>query len=140
MITRGFNFFKDISRFECRNSSEIYKVLIDPNHFFNRGRHLLPKTSLAVSYLCQMYVLLLACPLAPLPYVAGDALPCLKAMIVVVATMVCSRVPGSLETGSGLAAVTQSTTGLFPCSLSMCRWKERDLETCGCFQVELLTL
>ena len=139
MITRGFNFFKDISRFECRNSSEIYKVLIDPNHF-NRGRHLLTKTSLVVSYLCQMYVLLLACPLAPLPYVAVDALPCLKAMIAVVNTMVCSRVPGSLETGSGLAAVTQSTTGLFLWSLSMCRWKERGLETCGCFQVELLTL
>lgn len=38
----------------------IYKVLIDPNHFFNRGGSSLPKTSLAGSYLCQMHGLLLA--------------------------------------------------------------------------------
>lgn len=87
-----------------------------------------------------------ACPPACLPAcsltlqcVAGDALLCLKAVIVDVATTVCSRVPGSLGTGSGLGTVTQSTTGLFLCSLSTCRWKERDLETCGRFHAELLT-
>jgi len=108
MITKGFN-FKVISRFECRNNSEnlqiLEKVLTDPNCFFNRGRHLLPKTSLAVRYQCQMHALLPACSPA-LQYAAGDALPCLKAMTLAVATMVCSRVPGSLGTGSGLAAVT----------------------------------
>lgn len=66
MITKSLSFFKDISRFECRNRSDFYKVLIDSNHFVNRGRHLLPKTYLAVSYLWQMHILLLPCPFTPL--------------------------------------------------------------------------
>lgn len=92
---------------------------------------MLPETSLAASYLCQMRVVLLVCLLtcsSTLCYVAGDALPCLKAVIVGVALMVCSRVSGSLETGSDLVTVTQSAAGLFLLSLSMYRWKERDLE------------
>lgn len=56
-----------------------------------------------------------------LQYVAGDALPCLKAMIVGAADVDGSGVSGSWGPGSSLAPATQSTTGMFLCSLGMHR-------------------
>lgn len=49
----------------------------------------------------------------------------------------CSRVPGSLGTARGLPTVAQLNriVPFLPLHVEV----ERDLETCGCFQVELLS-
>lgn len=129
MIVEVINFYKGISRFECRHSSGNLQNLHWSRvlgFFFNRGQYLLPKASFG----CQLPLSAL-CPYACLPTCS----PALEEEMLC-HDCGCSRVPGSLGTGSGPPTVAQHNriVPLLPLHVEV----ERDLETRGCFQVELL--
>lgn len=118
MITKSLSFFKDISRFECRNRSDFFI-----KYWLTQTTFLTEEDICFLNFFGCQLPMADAYPPASLPAyppplqdIAGDALHCPTAVIV--ATMVWSRVPGSLRHECRLASVTQSTAGLFLSSLS----------------------